>query len=306
MVSSVRGSITGCAASGEPSDRRQNFSSPAFAARRPPCRRPCRRGRRLPGVAWALDHRAPERECDHAGEEQRARRPGSRPSPAGATVYVTGRSTRAEPAAHYASIQRLSKLAVMPGNIDDTAEEVTRERGRGVAVRCDHTRDEEVRELFERVERESQRLDLLVNNAWGGHETFNGVFEAPFWEHPLEHWDSMLDRGVRNHLIASATPCRHGPPSVRPDRHHHVLDRDRYLRGSLFYDLAKAAMNRARGGCMGERRQRAEQERPSVAGGRTRARVRLHRRGWPPGGGLPHLTSKQHKGVGGKLRRHAI
>jgi hypothetical protein len=47
-----------------------------------------------------------------------------------------------------------------------------REGGRGVAVRCDHTSDDEVRELFERVDRESQRLDVVVNNAWGGHETF--------------------------------------------------------------------------------------------------------------------------------------
>jgi NAD(P)-dependent dehydrogenase (short-subunit alcohol dehydrogenase family) len=164
---------------------------------------------------------------------------------AGATVYVTGRSTRAQPAAQYASIQRLSKLAVMPGNIDDTAEQVTREGGRGVAVRCDHTRDEEVRALFEQVERESQRLDLLVNNAWGGHETFSGVFEAPFWEHPLDNWDSMLDRGVRNHLIAS----RHAAPRMLRQRRGLIVtttfwDRDRYLRGNLFYDLAKAAMNR--------------------------------------------------------------
>lgn len=164
---------------------------------------------------------------------------------AGATVYVTGRSTRAEPATSYGSILRLSKLAEMPGNIDETAEEATRAGGRGVAVRCDHTRDEEVRALFERVERESQRLDVLVNNAWGGHETFSGVFEAPFWEHPLDNWDSMLDRGVRNHLIAS----RHAAPRMlRRGRGLIVTttfwDRDRYLRGNLFYDLAKAAMNR--------------------------------------------------------------
>jgi NAD(P)-dependent dehydrogenase (short-subunit alcohol dehydrogenase family) len=164
---------------------------------------------------------------------------------AGATVYVTGRSTRAEPATSYGSILRLSKLAEMPGNIDETAEEATRAGGRGVAVRCDHTRDEEVRALFERVERESQRLDVLVNNAWGGHETFSGVFEAPFWEHPLDNWDSMLDRGVKNHLIAS----RHAAPRMlRRGRGLIVTttfwDRDRYLRGNLFYDLAKAAMNR--------------------------------------------------------------
>src|SRR5687768_9127366 len=62
---------------------------------------------------------------------------------AGATVYVTGRSTRAQPAQSYQSILAKSELATLPGNIDDTAEEVTRQGGRGIAVRCDHTREED-------------------------------------------------------------------------------------------------------------------------------------------------------------------
>ena len=123
--------------------------------------------------------------------------------------------------------------------------EVTRLGGRGIAVRCDHTREDDVRALFERVQREQGRLDLLVNNAWGGHETFDGVFDAPFWEHPLAHWDSMIDRGVRNHLLAARAAA---PMLVQQGRGLIVTttfwDRDRYLRGNLFYDLAKAAMNR--------------------------------------------------------------
>jgi NAD(P)-dependent dehydrogenase (short-subunit alcohol dehydrogenase family) len=164
---------------------------------------------------------------------------------AGATVYVTGRSTREQPAGTYGELMGLSGLDTLPGSIDETAEEVTRMGGRGIAVRCDHTREEEVAALFARVEREAGRIDLLVNNAWGGHETFNGVFEAPFWEHPLSNWDSMLDRGVRNHLLASRFAA---PMMVRRKRGLIVTttfwDRDRYLRGSLFYDLAKAAMTR--------------------------------------------------------------
>ncbi|HEX6705562.1 MAG TPA: SDR family NAD(P)-dependent oxidoreductase [Albitalea sp.] len=164
---------------------------------------------------------------------------------AGATVIVTGRSTRREPASTYGELMKLSGLATLPGSIDETAEEVTRAGGRGIAVRCDHTREDEVAALFERVQREQGRLDLLVNNAWGGHETFNGVFEAPFWEHPLSNWDSMMDRGVRNHLLASRFAA---PIMVRQKRGLIVTttfrDRDRYLRGNLFYDLAKAAMNR--------------------------------------------------------------
>jgi NAD(P)-dependent dehydrogenase (short-subunit alcohol dehydrogenase family) len=152
---------------------------------------------------------------------------------------------RGRPAAGYAELLRLSGLDRLPGTVDDTAEELTRLGGRGIAVRCDHTREDEVQALFERVQREQDRLDLLVNNAWGGHETFDGVFQAPFWEHDLAHWDSMFDRGVRNHLLAARCAA---PMLVRQGRGLVVAttfrDRDRYLRGNLFYDLAKASMNR--------------------------------------------------------------
>jgi len=164
---------------------------------------------------------------------------------AGATVYVTGRSTRAQPAATYGQLMALSDMAALPGSIDDTADEVTRLGGRGIAVRCDHTSEEDVAALFARVEREAGRIDLLVNNAWGGHETFTGVFEAPFWEHPLSNWDSMFDRGVRNHLLASRCAA---PLMVRAKKGLIVTttfwDRGHYMRGSLFYDLAKASMTR--------------------------------------------------------------
>jgi NAD(P)-dependent dehydrogenase (short-subunit alcohol dehydrogenase family) len=164
---------------------------------------------------------------------------------AGATVYVTGRSTRERPATTYAQILELSALAALPGSIDETAETVDRLGGRGVAVRCDHAIEEEVAALFARVQRDEGRLDLLVNNAWGGHEVFTGVFDAPFWEHPMGQWDAMFDRGVRNHLLAS----RFAAPIMVQQRRGLIVgttfwDRDRYLRGNLFYDLAKAAINR--------------------------------------------------------------
>ncbi|NRF65756.1 SDR family NAD(P)-dependent oxidoreductase [Aquincola sp. S2] len=164
---------------------------------------------------------------------------------AGATVYVTGRSTRAQPAERYGELMAMSGLARLPGSIDDTADEVTAAGGRGIAVRVDHTQQDQVRDLFERVQREAGRLDLLVNNAWGGHESFNGVFQAPFWEHPLAQWDAMFDRGVRNHLVAA----RFAAPMMVKQRRGLIAsttfwDRDRYLTGNLFYDLAKSAMNR--------------------------------------------------------------
>lgn len=164
---------------------------------------------------------------------------------AGATVYVTGRSTRTKPAGSYGQLLALSDMAAVPGSIDDTADEVTRQGGRGIAVQCDHTREEEVTALFDRVAHEAGRLDLLVNNAWGGHESFTGVFDAPFWEHPLANWEAMFDRGVRNHLLASRCAA---PLLLRQKRGLVVTttfwDRDRYLRGNLYYDLAKAAMTR--------------------------------------------------------------
>jgi NAD(P)-dependent dehydrogenase (short-subunit alcohol dehydrogenase family) len=164
---------------------------------------------------------------------------------AGATVYVTGRSTRAQPAQSYGQIMTLSELSALPGNIEDTADEVTAQGGRGIPARCDHTSVEEVEALFRRVAQDEGRLDLMVNNAWGGHESFDGVFQAPFWTQPLSHWEAMFDRGVRNHLLAS----RFAAPIMVSRKRGLIItttfwDRDRYLRGNLLYDLAKASMNR--------------------------------------------------------------
>jgi NAD(P)-dependent dehydrogenase (short-subunit alcohol dehydrogenase family) len=165
---------------------------------------------------------------------------------AGATVYVTGRSTRAaQPTESYRELLDLSKLDRLPGSIEDTADEVSAAGGHGIAVRVDHTQQDEVRALFERVQREQGRLDLLVNNAWGGHECSNGVFQAPFWEHPLGQWEAMFDRGVRNHLLAA----RFAAPMMTKQGRGLIAgttfwDRDRYLQGNLFYDLAKASINR--------------------------------------------------------------
>jgi NAD(P)-dependent dehydrogenase (short-subunit alcohol dehydrogenase family) len=165
---------------------------------------------------------------------------------AGATVYVTGRSTREAAAAGYDAFLKIADMRTMPGTIDDTADEVTAAGGQGIAVRCDHTDPADVRALFDRVEREQGKIDVLVNNAWGGHETFSPAsLNAPFWEQPLEHWQSMFEHGVRNHVLA----CQIGAPLFVRQRQGLIVtttfwDRDRYLKGNLFYDLAKATMNR--------------------------------------------------------------
>jgi NAD(P)-dependent dehydrogenase (short-subunit alcohol dehydrogenase family) len=165
---------------------------------------------------------------------------------AGATVYVTGRSTRTSAATTYDAYLAHTGLAAMPGTIDDTADAVTAAGGRGIAVRCDHTSPAQVHELFARVEHDQGRVDILVNNAWGGHETFTiESLNMPFWEQSLEHWKSMFDHGVRNHVIA----CQAAAPHLIRQKHGLIItttyrDRGRYVKGNLFYDLAKATMNR--------------------------------------------------------------
>ena len=151
-----------------------------------------------------------------------------------ATVYVTGRSVRGE-----ATTENL------PGTIEETAETVTARGGTGIAVRCDHTVDSDVEELFARVQREQGRIDLLVNNAWGGYEQHDyRKFTAPFQEQPLRHWDGMFTAGLRAALVAS----HFGASLMLPQRHGLIVnitvwDRDKYL-GNLFYDVAKGAINR--------------------------------------------------------------
>lgn len=159
----------------------------------------------------------------------------------GATVYVTGRSVRSE------------QTTDIPGaNIEDTAEQVTARGGIGIPVRCDHSIDEEVKALFDRVKQEQERLDILVNNAWGGYETIKKVGEnadwgdwtAPFWKQPLSRWDVMFRVGVRSHMVSSYFAM----PLMLPHRQGLIVnttfwDRDKY-HPPLPYYLAKATINR--------------------------------------------------------------
>lgn len=163
---------------------------------------------------------------------------------AGATVYVTGRSTRQTPGDGYQRFLPLIGLDAPPGTIEDTAEEVVRMGGRGIPVRCDHTAEAEVAALFQRINDEQDgRLDLLVNNAWGGHQDAAHIVR-PFWELPATFWDGMFHAGVRNHVLAS----KYAAPLMIPRKKGLILtvtfwDRNRYT-GHFYYDLAKATMTR--------------------------------------------------------------
>jgi dehydrogenase/reductase SDR family protein 1 len=108
---------------------------------------------------------------------------------AGATVYVTGRTVK--PGA-----------AALPGTIGETAEEVTKLGGRGIAVRVDHGDDAQIKALFERVASEqSGRLDILVNNVFKVPDP--PVWGGSFWEHPISVWDDQVGIGLRAHYVAS-------------------------------------------------------------------------------------------------------
>lgn len=134
----------------------------------------------------------------------------------------------------------------LPGTIEDTADEVTRRGGTGIPVRCDHSDERQVEALFQRVRAQQGRLDILVNNAWGGYE---GARPMPvfFWQAPLAQWDGMVERGVKAHVFATyfAVPLMMETSAKRAGSRTHpglivstvVWDHDKYI-GS-FYDLAK-------------------------------------------------------------------
>ena len=152
---------------------------------------------------------------------------------AGATVYVTGRSTRSA----------RSEMA-RPETIEETAELVTASGGRGIAVRCDHTTPAEVRSLVDRIAAEQEgRFDILVNDIWGGDALMEW---KPLWEHDLGRGLRLLRLAVDSHIITShyalGLLVRRGRGLVVEvtdgDEETNALFPDQY-RGSFFYDLIK-------------------------------------------------------------------
>ena len=155
---------------------------------------------------------------------------------AGATVYVTGRSSRASGPSEQGRRE----------TIEETAELVTAAGGIGIAVRVDHLVPEEVAALVSRIDGEQGRLDVLVNDIWGGDALTQ--FDTPLWEHSLEGGLRLLHLAVDTHLITShhALPLlirRPGGLVVEMTDGTEAYHRERY-RGSAFFDLAKVAVNR--------------------------------------------------------------
>ncbi len=149
----------------------------------------------------------------------------------GATVYCTGRSVRGSP----------SDMG-RPETIEETAERVDAAGGHGIPVRVDHTVDDQVQGLFDRVRSEQGRLDVLVNDVWGGDPVTQ--WGTPFWELDVDQGFRMMETAVHSHIRTA----RHGVPLLLDgDRGLlvEVTDGDGYwYRGTLFYDLVKTSVIR--------------------------------------------------------------
>jgi NAD(P)-dependent dehydrogenase (short-subunit alcohol dehydrogenase family) len=151
---------------------------------------------------------------------------------AGATVYVSGRSSTAG----RSDLDR-------PETVEETAELVTAAGGVGIPVRTDHSRPDQVRALVERISAEQDgRLDVLVNCVWGGDPLSD--WAHPLWEQDLDQGFRLLRRAVDTHIITS----RYALPLMIARRCGLVVEvtdgNSARYRGSLFYDLAKSSVIR--------------------------------------------------------------
>lgn len=114
----------------------------------------------------------------------------------GATVYFTGRTER-----------EFEGAVRLPGSLSSTAAEAEGLDGRAIGIRCDHTVDADTQGAVNRVLEEQGRIDILVNNVWGGYEHYNDGTEFwkehGFWTAPVSRWDKMFQAGVRAHFVTS-------------------------------------------------------------------------------------------------------
>lgn len=114
----------------------------------------------------------------------------------GATVYVSGRS------------RNEGETSALPGTIDATAAEINQRGGKGIAVACDHTDDDQIKALIEQVISEQGRIDILVNNVYRVPDDI--LDWKPFWQRPLDdHWQAMIDLGLRAHYVAAYHAAPH-------------------------------------------------------------------------------------------------
>jgi len=157
-------------------------------------------------------------------------------SEAGATVYITGRT-----------IDERSAAVPLGGTIHQTVAEAAVRGGTVLPIRCDHNDGAQVQALFEQIEQEQGRLDILVNNAWRGYEGYStGAAwppNHPFWEKPVTYWDENMD-GVRWAYVCTCHALRlmtreGAAPGLIVDISVSVPDA-----GNPSYNIAKNAIDR--------------------------------------------------------------
>jgi dehydrogenase/reductase SDR family member 1 len=146
--------------------------------------------------------------------------PGDVPSLTGHVALVTGASRGVGRGIAVALAERRAKVyftartavqgegsVPLPGSLAETAEAVAAHGGDPHPLLCDHRDDAQVEAVFRQISAEQGKLDVLVNNVWGGyqllHEGGHELFYGPFWELPLHVWDDMFAAGVRAHLVAT-------------------------------------------------------------------------------------------------------
>lgn len=154
---------------------------------------------------------------------------------AGATVYVTGRTTRAQRSPYD-----------RPETIEETAALVNDAGGHGIAARVDHSDAAQVENLYHRIAQEHQTLDILVNDIWGGEKSIE--WNVPIWEQSLEQGLQTLRNATETHIITShfLLPLliqNKGGVLFEITDGTREYNASRY-RDSLFYDLAKVTVNR--------------------------------------------------------------
>ncbi len=154
---------------------------------------------------------------------------------AGATVYVTGRTTRDQPSEY-----------ARPETIEETAELVSASGGAGIAVRVDHLVPDEVEALGHRIRTEQGRLDVIVNDIWGGENLKE--WDTPVWKHNLPNGLRLLRLGIETHLITA----HHALPLLIEQPGGLLVEvtdgtaeyNEQHYRINPFYDLAKVAVTR--------------------------------------------------------------
>ncbi|MED4585257.1 SDR family oxidoreductase [Brevibacillus choshinensis] len=154
---------------------------------------------------------------------------------AGATVYVTGRTTQTQRSEYN-----------RPETIEETAELVSHAGGRGIAIQVDHLDPDQVQALIARIENEQGRLDILVNDVWGAE--YLAQWNVPVWEHSLERGFRMLRLAIDTHIITShfalSLLIRNKNGLVIEITDGTAEYNNKNYRLSLFYDLAKTSVIR--------------------------------------------------------------